>query len=247
MDNYLSKERVKHLARLSNKKYRKEDRSIVVEGENIIEQLVSNGIYPQELFIRDHYRIAFEVGNIPVFLVCESDMGRICDTRSPQAIAALYEIPDEKEVLYDMALYLDGIQDPGNMGTIFRSAAAFGVKQIYLSPGSCEVFSPKVVRASLGSVFWIPSAVRDYDWLRQQKLTILSTGVETGIPLRRLSRPDKCVIVIGSEAQGVSNEVKEISNQSIRIEMRDSMESINASVATSIILWWFCTQRDDCN
>ncbi len=245
MENYLSKEKIKHLAKLSQKKYRQEFKEVVVDGLNVIKQLDSNGIRPKELYVRHDTQVQYDPSGISVYWVSEQDMKRICDTVSPQAIAGLYEIPASTEVGFKVALYLDGIHDPGNLGTIFRSAAAFGVEQIFLSEDSCEVFSPKVIRASLGSVFSLASASRDSVWLKNQDAVLISTSVTGGLPLHQFCHEgwNKIILVIGSEAHGVSEEIQQLCKHKIKIEMTDNMESINASVATSIILWWFFVQH----
>ncbi len=245
MISSISKDRLKYLCKLSQKKYRHEQREVIVEGFNIIEQLKQNGIQPLEYY--------FRTGTNPLSLnnivdKCElshNDMMRICDTRNPQDIAGLFKIPEFSESEYCYSLYLDGISDPGNLGTIFRSAAAFGVEQIVLSEDCCDVYTPKVIRSSLGSVFWLPNMIIDESWLSCQDSEIISTDVNDGIPLYDFA-PDykrKLILVIGSESKGVSTKILQLSDKKIWIEMTGKMESINASVATGILLSWLFKHR----
>ncbi len=166
-------------------------------------------------------------------------MIRICDVDSPQSIAALYEIPLYKEQVFKRALYLDGINDPGNLGSIFRSASAFGIDLIAISPNSCEVFAPKVIRSSLGSVFWIPHIVVDFDWFSEISATKICADMSGGTPLKSYQYDchKSVIIVIGSEAHGVSSEIRSACNDIVNIEMTSDMESINASVAAGILCW----------
>lgn len=250
MENYyMSKEKLKYLSKLSQKKYRHAERKVLVEGKNIIEQLYQNGILPLELYIRKDGSLSFDPGDVEIFQLSESEMRRICDTEQPQNLAAMYSIPETKETDFRVALYLDGISDPGNMGTIIRSAAAFGVKQIFLSEGSCDPFSPKVLRSSLGAVFWIPIAMKTARELCSYEAKIISTDLHNGIPLQDfdLNNNEKIILAIGSEAHGVSSEIQNISSAKIRIDQSNTMESLNASVACGIILWWFFVKADDCN
>ena len=171
-------------------------------------------------------------------------MSRICDTRQPQALAALYDIPMQRLVEFNRAIYLDRISDPGNLGTIFRTAAAFCIEQIILSPQCCEPTSPKVIRASLGSVFWVPYIVEGYDWLLSQNALTIAADAKAQaslgsltVPLKDPSGHNKIILVIGSEAHGVDESILRNCTQRIRIDMHESMESLNASVAAGIMMW----------
>jgi TrmH family RNA methyltransferase len=133
-------------------------------------------------------------------------------------------------------MYLDGIQDPGNLGTIFRIATAFGFDGVVLSPDCCEVFSPKVIRASLGSVFWIPSLIGDLEWLKSQDaLKIgLDAGAETPLNRIKIATGETVILVVGSEGNGIRREVLSLLDIKTCIPISKDMESLNASVAAGI-------------
>ncbi|PKN77845.1 MAG: rRNA methylase [Candidatus Cloacimonetes bacterium HGW-Cloacimonetes-1] len=237
MNNCLSIERLKYLSKLIQKKYRQQFQQVIVEGKNTIEQLICNGNYPSEIYYTEDPEKTYK--DIPTLQVSKKEMLRICDVDSPQSIAALYNIPVFLEQKYTRALYLDGINDPGNLGSIFRSASAFGIDLIAISPNSCETFSPKVIRSSLGSVFWIPHIVADAAWFQEISATKICADMNGGTPLKLFKYDCKksVIIAIGSEAHGVSSEIRAACSDIVNIEMTSEMESINASVAAGIMCW----------
>jgi len=234
----LSKQRIKDLAKLKLKKFRIAEQTLIVEGYNLIKQLLDNGIVPLEVYCVVDQEVA---PGIPHYVLSTSDMKRICDTDEAPNLAALYAIPNLAEHRAFRNLYLDGIRDPGNLGTIFRAALAFGIECIYLSADCCEVFSPKVVRASLGAVFCLPSQVLSYDELPKHIAYWFGTDVQAGQCLYDVKAlpQEPWLLIIGSEVEGIRKELKEHCKTNIHIQMQSKMESLNAAVSTGIILSWF--------
>jgi TrmH family RNA methyltransferase len=162
-------------------------------------------------------------------------MQRICDSDSPPQIAGLYSIPNETISEFRSAFYLDGISDPGNMGTIFRIAAAFGIECILISPSCCEVASPKVIRSSLGAVYKVPFRTCAATELKAMDTKVIALDMAGKQFLHDYSPDDKpFVMAIGSEAHGLSQDVTAIATLSLRIEMQGDMESLNAAVCAGI-------------
>lgn len=248
MENRAGKEKIKYLAKLKQKKFRSFYQEIVIEGRNTIEQLLESGIKPKEIIAQDALPWDPSAIGVPISVVTEQDMSRICDTQSPSDVCGLYRVPTETMVDFHRALYLDGISDPGNMGTIIRSALSFGIEQIILSETCCEYFAPKTIRASLGACFLIPVCTRNAEWLAESGCELIVADSHKGVPLKQFRpRFDKrTVIVIGSEAKGISAEVQSLKASKVLIEMLPAMESLNASVAAGIILWWFWVHTNDC-
>ncbi len=233
----LSVNRTAELSKLKMKKFRDEKGMLVLEGKRLIGQLLSYGIKPLEILIRDAAQMPPGLDGIPVFRTDERGMKRICDTDHPQAIAGLFPVPKERKVDFRWAFYLDGISDPGNMGTIFRIAAAFGFDSILLSPDCVEISSPKVVRSSLGAVYSVPFRVLGLDDLTKLDCEIYATSASEGEYLHELKidAEDRGVVIIGSEAHGVRPEAHKAANRSLRVDMLPGMESLNAAVAAGII------------
>lgn len=245
----LSKNHWTELKKLKQKNYRKEQQKTLVEGLNIIEQLIDNGLQPLELLTTEKQaeRELLKRLNCPVYTTNEHQLSALTETESPQGMVALYDIPEHSIKQFKTALYLDGIRDPGNLGTIFRLVAAFAWDGIFLSPDCCEVFSPKVIRASLGSVFWIPASVNDIQWLSEQKAEIAGLTMTDAIDIRKFKRQKDMpfILVIGSEAAGINPSIQKIVSSKISISMKGRMESLNAAVATGIAL--FKLSGSDCD
>jgi len=240
----LSKQKIKDLSKLSLKKYRQQLGQVLVEGMNTIDQLVVNGIMPLELYYSQHYGLVERLATIPAFEVRQDELNRICMTKTPQSLAALYAVPKLEGRTFQRAFYLDGISDPGNMGSIFRIASAFGFDAIILSPQCCDPFSPKVIRASLGSVFWLAGMEEKAQWLAEQEARVfcLDMHAEQSLHELMIAAISRIVVVIGSEAHGLSADVKAMPFERVRIIMQPDMESLNAAVAAGIVAHHLYTQ-----
>ena len=237
----ISKEGLKELVKLKQKKFRQEKNMVIVEGKRIIKQLLQNKIPIQELYITESEdRDYWKNFGIPLLNLKEFEMEKIASTKNPQSIMALVKTEPKQISKNNLLLYLDRINEPGNLGTIFRTASAFGIDGIVLSQESCEVFNPKVVRSSLGAVFQIPVEIHDADWLKNQSHYKIATSMENAIPLQKINNnPDKKILIMGSEAFGIRQEILELANVNVKIPISDHMESLNVAVATGIILHHF--------
>ena len=163
---------------------------------------------------------------------------------NPQGIMAVIEKENKlKEINFndDLFLILDDIQDPGNMGTILRTADSLNLKQIVISKGSTDVYSPKVVRSTMGAIFRMniiesSDLIKTVKELKKHKIKVVTTSLQTEKSMYDISY-DKSAIVIGNEANGVRKEIQELSDEKIKIPMLGNTESLNASVATAVVLY----------
>lgn len=242
----ISRELLKERTRLHQKKSRRESGLVIIEGENLIEQLISNEIYPFELYLQEERELSpllqsKDLSKAKIFTLSSKDLKRLCDTPAPQGIAALYPVPEPKDISrisFRRAFYLDGISDPGNLGTIFRIAAAFGFDAVLLSPECVETASPKVIRASLGSLFWIPFARLKPSELKQLPARKYALEMEANFSLQSYEPgADPEIFIIGSEAHGLDKGTKALADQSLRIDMAKGMESLNAAMAAGIVAY----------
>jgi len=237
----ISKIHLQELQKLHQKKFRKTEQKVVVEGWNLIEQLIYNRIYPMEIITSQPDMLQGKLieQDCRFYSALEHEIAKLADTETPQPILAVYPIPEFNLTNYQIILYLDGIQDPGNLGTIFRIAASFNLDGIALSPTCCEVFSPKVIRASLGSVFWIPSISADANWLHAQKAEKVGLIAKSKTKLCELSlaKAKQVIIVIGSEGNGIGTEVGAELTHEVSIPISRQMESLNAAVAAGIAVY----------
>lgn len=168
----------------------------------------------------------------------------LCDTKTPQGVLFLCRVPElslPEKLAGERYLVLDGVQDPGNVGTVWRTADAFGADGLILLGGCADPFSPKVVRATMGAVFRLPVWQTDAVTLRERctaaGLPLYATALREDT--EDLGRTDlcRCAAVIGSEGRGVSDQVLSLCEKTLKIPMRERCESLNAAVAAAVVLW----------
>ena len=230
----------KELAKLQQKKYRVLNNKTIVEGLRLIDQLSDYGINFDELIFSNKSEIDISKYSAKQILTASQDkMKKITATKTPQDIAAVIPIIPILVKETQFLLYLDGISDPGNMGAIFRTATAAGVSGVILSPDCCEIYNPKVIRASLGSVFYLPSETHDHNWLQSLQTTIIATTLKDSTNLFELKKPARLMLVIGSEAFGVRKEILQLAQHKVKIPIPGNIESINAAVAAGIAIYHF--------
>ena len=138
-------------------------------------------------------------------------------------------------------LILDNIQDPGNLGTIIRSSVAFDIDTIVLSPNTVDIYNPKVIRSTQGMIFYtniITLELKEFiNEIKTKNYTIFGTNVRNGKNIKEITLPEKFALVLGNEGQGVSKEIESLCDDNIYIKMSSKCESLNVSVATSILLY----------
>lgn len=231
-------------------KTRRENALFVLEGLRICEDAYDNGIQFNKLIVSENAKEKY-VSEIEKFakvcdncyLLPENLFKKISDTVSPQGIIAVAKLPDTKGKTIDKKgryIALENLQDPSNLGAVARTAEALGVSGIILSSNSCDPFSPKTLRASMGTLLRIPVIVLE-DFAKEIKntgLKIYSCVVEREAEsIEETAFSDGSVLVIGNEANGITEEVKKISDALITIRMSGKAESLNAAVAAAIAMW----------
>lgn len=226
---------VKELAKLKDKKYRDINDLFFVEGKDLCDIAYENGLL-REIYILDGYDNIYD--GIPVTYVSTSVMKKISDMAS---ISEYFGICSKKveNNIGNRLLILDDIQDPGNLGTIIRSAVAFNFDTLVLSTGTVDLYNPKVVRSTKGMIFNINIITRDLDTYLDEleDYTIYGTDVKDGINIKEENIPSKFAIVIGNEGRGISDEVRKHCKKFVYISMNDKCESLNAGVSASIIMY----------
>jgi len=233
----ISKNRLKELAKLKQKKFRSQQDLVVVEGERLVRQLMENAIKPLEFYCTTSPP-SWLPADVPIILLAPWQMERVCTTQTPQAVAAL--VPARMQPIKDsrFLVYLDGIREPGNLGTIFRTAAGAGVSGIILSPDCCDLFNPKVIRASMGTVFSLPAAIHNHQWLLTQPLYRIVTCLQDAVSLYRMpALQTPAVVIIGNEAFGASPNLIQSAHLRVTIPLAPGIESLNVAIATGIVLF----------
>jgi RNA methyltransferase, TrmH family len=234
-NNYL-----KELSKLKLKKYREEREMTLVEGKRLLDQIHRSGYPIKELFCTRETVNQYQYLQPEKITFCKSwQLEKLSQTTTPQQVIGLLPARRKKITKTDLLLYLDDISEPGNLGTIFRTASGLGVNGIITSPGCCELLNPKALRASMGAVLTCPSCEQNVDWLLQQKSTLIVTALENSLDIRDIKDvPVPSILVIGSEAHGVNKKIMEAADLRIKIPMAYKVESLNAAVAAGITIFY---------
>lgn len=238
-------ETIKKLAKLKSAKYRKQLGLFLAEGERSVRDSLEKkesleAIVMTESFYEKNKDAYLE---FPCIVTTEKVFLSLCDTKTPQGILSVMKLPENTDCFSGARfIYCDGIQDPGNAGTIIRSADAFGFHGVIFSKTCVDVFSPKVIRSSMGSVFHIPVYTdKEADFLieKQKEGFFLSATAlhKKSIALKCATQKEKQIYIIGNEGNGVSDEVLSISDELVHIPMMGKAESLNAGIAASILMY----------
>lgn len=237
----LDNEKVKMFKKLQKKKYRDEYNLFIVEGEHLAIEAFRAGVL-EELILEEGTDLPFPS---PYGYYSREVLSKISALDTPSSVMALCRKRDRdgEEVEGNRILVLDDIQDPGNLGTIIRSALAFGVTTIVLSEGTVDLYNPKVLRATQGMIFHTNIIVRNvYDWVRMIKASdfrVYGTCVDGGVDVKSLTPEDKekIVLIVGNEGNGVKRRILDLCHENLYIKMNADVESLNVAVATSILLY----------
>jgi RNA methyltransferase, TrmH family len=230
-----------------------------IEGPNLLEEAVRAGLRIASVFVAQGFEGQLEPLDLPqeteILLVPRELLNSALTTETPQPVAALIETPDwtwahllgSQGNAVPLLLVLAGLQDPGNLGTILRSAEAFGATGVLSLPGTVSSWNPKAVRASAGSLFRLPSfaaSVEDcFEHLRAAGIKIWTTSVHAAEPANQVNLTGPIAILIGNEGNGVPLELAAKADGALTIPCPGPVESLNASIAASILLYEAARQR----
>ncbi len=241
------------IAKLSDRKYREAEGLFIIEGEKLFDEMQRCKIVPQYAFATAHetHLLRTLPESVECYEVSESVYQKISTEKSPQGIFCVIKYLDNFHkfaTIYssknkDTLLCLSSVRDPGNLGTVIRTARAFGIKTVILSDDCADVYSPKTMRASMGALFAVPT-VRTSDLGRtlcalakDGYQTFATTLNDSAIGLDTLTVDSKSVFVIGNEGHGLSDEIINACHAAVYIPMMGGCESLNASVAASVVMW----------
>ncbi|GMA51856.1 23S rRNA methyltransferase [Alicyclobacillus contaminans] len=243
--------RVKAWGALKTKKGRTEAGQFLVEGLRLVRELLASEVAVHALLwnvggdeLPDDVLALSEQRRVPVYELAPGAFGVVADTVTPQGVVAVAELPDVTRArLPQHAVLLDGVQDPGNVGTLIRSADAFALGELCCGSGTADPFSPKGVRATMGGLFRLSvcslaSVTYVQQWQRawpDGQVLVTAASAPMSCHQADLRRPT--LLVIGSEAFGVSTEVVALANGQVKIPMSADAESLNAAVAGAILMY----------
>ena len=240
----LSKSRLKYIQSLHHKKFREENRAFLAEGTKMVEEALQFApdavleAYATPEWLSEHAHL-FKPASITCQEVTQADMERMSSLHTPPGVLLVLRIPDvSADAFPGLTLLLDGVQDPGNLGTIIRTADWFGIRSIICGTGTADVFNPKVVQATMGSIFRVQLIYRNLmDFLDQHPDTPVVVAHLAGQSLPETSLPLPAFLVIGNESKGVSDAITDRASLKISIPGSGQTESLNAAVATAILLY----------
>lgn len=209
----------------------------LVEGFHMVEMAIKN-----KLAVRIFSLKEYPHGNEEFYLTNEIVIKKLSSSKNPEGIVALCKKKEAKQFSGKAIVYIDEVQDPGNVGTILRSSLAFGYNDAFISKGSASLYSSKTLQASQGAIFSLnvkegkEEPINDIKKLKEKGYEIISTDLKSSFPLKELEIDKPYVLVLGNEGKGVNPEIISISNKRVRIEM-DGIDSLNVGVAAGILLY----------
>ena len=239
----LVKKKIKYIQSLGQKKFRQQERLFIAEGPKLVKELLEadasmvKEVFAVQEWIRDNEKILVKIA---VTEITETELERISQLTTPNKVLAVVKQFDEGNNISTkgkITLALDGIKDPGNLGTIIRTADWFGIKQIICSHDSAEVYNPKVVQATMGSIARVKVFYTDLkEWLYEQKDVRIYATTLDGQDVSAVKKIKEGIIVFGNESKGISDEILQLANEKISIPKKGKTESLNAAVAAGVVL-----------
>ncbi len=239
----LSKSQAKYIQSLGQKKVRDEEGVFIAEGPKIIAELLASvdakiiQLYALHDWIEANRK---DCNGTDIIEIDETDLEKISQLTTPNKVLAIVKkpaAPDHLQAKETVSLVLDTIQDPGNMGTIIRIADWFGIRQIICSKDCADIYNPKVVQSTMGSIARVAVLYTDLvPWLEAQKDVFIYAAALEGQNVTAMKKITEGLIIIGNESKGIHREIFELIDVKITIPRIGSAESLNAAVATGIIL-----------
>lgn len=232
--------RIKMLSKMKDKKYRDEWKMFLVDNEHLINEALKAGIVKAIIYEDTH---PFPINSsIEEIKVNDAIMEKLSSTASKSKYVAVCKYMEEKEIRGNRIIALDDVQDPGNVGTIIRSAVSFGFDGVILSKNGVDLYNDKLIRSTQGAIFHMPikrcDILPEIRKLKQEGYYIVGTALVNGCGLSNIMEREKMVIVMGNEGSGVSSTILMMSDINAFIEM-DNFESLNVGVAAGILMYTF--------
>ena len=230
----INNEKVKFWTKLNEKKFRDSNNLFLVEGNHLVSEALKHGIVKEIIATSDY------IYDVDTYYVSDKVINKISKQKSGTNVIAVCKKLKENEI-GNKLLILDNIQDPGNLGTIIRSAVAFNIDTIVLSIDTVDLYNDKVIRSSEGMIFNINIIKRDLNSfikeLKNNDYEIIGTNVSKGNDINNINLNNKFAILMGNEGTGLKVELQELCDVFLYIKMNELCESLNVGVATSIILY----------
>ncbi|MDA3839683.1 MAG: RNA methyltransferase [Patescibacteria group bacterium] len=243
----IENQKIKQLKKLTQKKYRKQYSSFLVENFVIIRDAFFDGIEMEAIYVTEYFlkhnkfkESKHEIPESKIFIIDEKINNFVSDLSTPSGVIAQYKIKDSKLNKNLPSIYLNGVGDPGNLGTILRTCLAFGFENIVCDEGCAEIYNQKTISAAKDAIFKL-NIIKDnkLSFLKEdsKKIPIYTADAIDGEDVADFTFPEKYILVFGSESHGINLEIKELSKTSLKINISDKIESLNVSNALAIFLY----------
>ena len=248
---------VKNVRKLKEKKFRDLENAYIIEGIKLIKEAIAENANIKQIIMCEDFADSteldkdtlYDIARYDVVYVTRNIINSITDVKTPQGIIAVVERKKANTLDYsqDIIIALDGIQDPGNLGTILRTVDSANLKQIILSKNSADPYNPKVVRSTMGAIFRVniievENLKQELQKTQEHGFKVMVTSLDTEDSVYDVDY-NKKVIVIGNEANGVSEKIQNIANEKVKIPMLGKTESLNASVAAGIMIYEYVRRK----
>ena len=221
-------QKIKDLVKLSQSKFSREMRMFKIEGFHALEMAKESGVLVSVFTTKEIKDL-----DVPQYLVNKEIMSYISTAKSPQGVLCVCNYLAEKEVVGDKVLLLDNVSDPGNLGTLLRTALAFGYNDVVLN-GGCSQYNEKVLQSTQGAIFSL-NIVNKLDKELLKKYKVIATEIKGSVDLSTVSCLDRHILVLGNEAHGISEELLKLSDLRVRIDIKN-IESLNVAIAGAIAM-----------
>jgi len=253
----LQNDKVKYVRALqSRRRVRQRERRFVFEGVRLVEEAVRAGIPPAFAFYTEPVEanerggrllVSLREVNVPCYAVSEPVMAACSDTETPQGILAVLPMPNLPRPEYPtLTLILNRVRDPGNLGTVLRTALAAGVEQVLLTPGTVDGSNPKVVRAAMGAHLRLPMAALRWEDIAEAAagcgVWLATAGGETNYTAVDWTQP--VALIVGGEATGAGERARALAQGRVSVPMAPGVESLNTAVAAAVLLFEVMRQRE---
>lgn len=239
---------IKNIKKLKEKKYRLD--SYIVEGIKMVKEAINENQEIALIAIREDFKIDFDTKKIKIVTISNKIFNDISDVKTPQGILAVIKKNQNNQIETnsDYILALDSLQDPGNMGTIIRTADSANINQIIINKTTVATYSPKVIRSTMGAIYRtniieVEDLKATLKEMKSKGFQIITTDLKATQSIYDINYNNKTVVVIGNEANGVSQEILQTADKKVIIPMLGKTESLNASIAASIMIYEYVRQK----
>ena len=233
--------KIKDYRKLNTTKGRKKSGLFLIEGEHLVEEAIKHGVNFEEIIISEGFDHDLELSDKALMYVTEEVMKSLSSLETPPGIIAIVKNVKERKLSYNRVLLLENIQDPGNLGTLIRTADAFGFKTIIVSPDTVDPYNPKVLRAAQGSHFHLNILTRQVsEAVMAFKGLKIGTSLDDAVYIESFNKPDDDImLVLGNEGSGLREDTLNMMDINAKIDMVGDSESLNVAIAGAILMHHF--------